>query len=485
MSSFKRLVHSNGHAVLQDKNRRASREGSTSRGKKAPIPAAVALELPQLGELLNVEKLARKLQSSMGPEFAVGRYQIDVCRIHSIRYKPGRECLVLLTAFIREDERGLTRAQLFTGILFPSSSYQAAVQFWRGRSLVAPYRGPALVEIPEWHVLLLSFPNDPRLPGLGLMADSEQVLSYLQATPSATDLDYSPLTIHAHMKKYVPGRRCGYLYRLALRSFNFQRPTANIFAKAYHDGEGEHAYRIMQQLWDSDQRKRGELLLPQPYSFDQYQKILWQEALTGLPLIKAASGSKAFAALAAETGKRLAAYHSMRLELPVQMTLAYQIDALRRSLQPMRQIFPDHAGRCERLVDRLLTAAAMLAPWPNSPVHASFGFSRIFVTARGVAFVSFDGANLGDPGQDLGRFVAQVYKMAITGRLALANAEQVFSSFCAGYNSAVTRPIPEERIRWFATSHLISSLFHEAVTRLCPAPARRMLVIADRLYANN
>jgi aminoglycoside phosphotransferase (APT) family kinase protein len=431
---------------------------------------------PQLREITDTEKLAQRLRRHLPEEL-----RVEACVIDRLYYSPDGGCRILFTADIRR--RHEIGRQVFFGKLFRSQSAQAVFNALERNNLAPPKFGPAVAYIPEWEMILWAYPNDPDLPGLALMADAKKILARAKASPEKFGLARPPAAAAAQMAKYVPGMRCGYIYEMALAATDSQENQApcRVYGKAYRDDEGEKAYAVMQQIWESAARRAGDLVLPQPYSYDPEARIFWQEALSGQPLAKIAATIPNLSEMAKEIGARLAAFHNLHLALRLKMTLEMQIAEMRQSAQAISRAFPDHAPRCAALGQKLEAAAAKLGPGPLTPVHASFKFSHIFAAAKGVAFIDFDGANLGDPGYDLGRFMAHLYKLQAHGKIAPAAAERTVENFCASYNRAASAPLPQERINWFAASHLLSSQIYKSVKRMDPRSVGKLLEMAERI----
>jgi hypothetical protein len=122
-----------------------------------------------------------------------------------------------------------------------------------------------------------------------------------------------------------------------------------------------------------------------------------------------------------------------------------------------------------------------LGSGPVTPVHASFKFSHIFAAKKGMTFIDFDGASLGDPGYDVGRFIAHLYKMKAGWKIDPEIAEQTIVKFCEAYNRAAVFPLAPERSNWFAASHLIASQLYKTVKRMDASLMSKLLKIADQL----
>jgi hypothetical protein len=438
-------------------------------------------EFPQLREINQPEKLAQMLRRYLEPALAANDVRVQSCAIDQLRYKPGGDCRILLTANIGRRNDETTAQQIFFGKLFRSQRGKELFDSCDQSKLATPRFGPAMLYIAEWEMVLWAYPNDPNLPGLSAMVDAEKILALAQAAPEKFGLKHPPVAARAELKKYVPGMRCGYIY--SMRSGAANNPPCAVYGKAYRGNEGQKAFTLMKQIWETAASQRGDFVLPQPYSYDPERQILWQEALPGQPFAKLAENLPNLPETASEIGSRLAAFHGTQLQLPLEMTFEFQLEEVRRAVAAIKRTFPDHARACAAVGEKLLTAAARLGSGPVTPVHASFKFSHIFATAQGMAFIDFDGANLGDPGYDLGRFLAHLYKMQAGAKIDAELAAQTAANFCASYNRAAAAPLPQARLNWFAAAHVIGSQVYKSVKRLDADLVSKLLNIADQLVA--
>ena len=440
-------------------------------------------DFPQLQEIVDEQKLAKTLQRHLGKSFATGEMQVEGCRKDRIYYKSGTDCRLLFTAVIRNRLNQEIDEQLFFGRLFRSNSGHTLRDCLNPKKLTSPKFGPSVMYIPEWAMVLWAYPNDPELPGLSHMFKSSNVLAQMKADPVSFNINHPPVSISGKLTKYVPGKRCGYVFRI--RQAGSDSPVVNgdcaVYGKAYRGKDGETAYSILKQIGQTEASKQGELLLSQPYSYDPENRIIWQEALRNPSLAKLVEIIPDLPEKGEEIGKRLAAFHDTDLDLPQEMTIDFQVRELRSKFSAIRDAFPEYQILCNKVFQRLIACSSRIEPVPLRPIHGSFKLSHIFAEEKGITFIDFDGANLGDPGYDLGRFMAHVYRMKVNGKIKPDIAEQTVSRFCTAYNRAVCVPLPQERINWFAASHLVCSEAYKIVKRVSPDIVRDLLRIADRL----
>lgn len=415
-------------------------------------------EYPQLADIRDKLLLQEKLAKYSSD---VNDLRIVSCYTKRVYYRPGKECRVLFEATIANASGEILGKQLYFGQIHPGKAPEVFAAFNRD-SLTKPMYGDALLLIPEWELVLLAFPNDPNIPGISFMSQPAEVLAAMQARPGDFGLAASPEKLTALLKKHVPRKRCCYGYTV---SGKYLAEDKVIFGKAYQEKEGPIAYAIHKGLWDSAQRRAGGFFMSEPYSFDRERMIVWKEMLSGRSLAKSADMASQFPALAKEIGRQLAALHQVEMDLPLTLSIDAQIAGLKKTAGTIRKGLPAYGDTGDQLVAQLLDEAAMLPPQPYSLVHASFKFSHIFLSDEKISIVDFDGVTMGDPGYDLGRFLARLYRMQVSGKINAEIAQQTATAFCEAYNAAARHPLSQRRIDWYAASHLVISELNRAVKR--------------------
>jgi len=449
-------------------------------GRKPSIPEAD--EYPQLREVANPTLLAKGITPSLGAPFRTGGLRIGKCKIKRVYYKPGPEgnCRLHFRVRIEDPERGEAGEQTFFAQLWPKAVIEERYALAQARKLRVPEFGEPVVLIPEWNMILWAYPNDPRLLGLADLSDPETVLGLIQENPTAFGLPTfrRPQSIRGQITKYVPSQRCGSLFELKLDD---GAETGHVvYGKAYRKVAGPRAFDIAQKIYASEPAQRGDLILPEPFSYDSERHIFWQGALEGRPLAKAGAGD-CLPDISEEVGHRLAFFHAAEIDLPVRRTLDSQLRDLTKSVEAITSTFPEFEERVGALHRRLVEHVTTLGAEPRTPVHGSFKFSHVFLNKGRVAFIDFDGATLGDPTYDVGRFIAHVTEMKTSLKMPPELADDAIARFVSGYNDNAATPLEGERIRWYASSLVLSSQVYKAVKRFDPGLIGKLLDQAEAL----
>jgi len=434
---------------------------------------------PQLQVVFDTERFAACLQANA--DFAAAGVEVRGVKLKRVYYKPGRSCRLTFEAKLRGPD-GRKVEQFFFGKIHAAGKSESALRRAAQAALTAPELGPAVTLIRELDMVLWAYPNDPNLPGLATLANPQAVAGLVRRDPTAFGLPaLGELTdLRLSVGKYVPGQRCGYRYRV-----QWTGPAGDVertfYGKAYQPGLGRAAYDVLAQLARTPAVESGRLRIPMPYGYDAEREIVWQEMLPGRSFSKDAGGLD-LVALAGPVASALGAFHASQLQLGVGLGLAAELAELEASSAKIMQADPRHAPRVEALRARLVAAVPGLPRVPAAPVHGSFKISHVFDAEGQVAFIDFDGAGIGDPTYDVGRFFAH---LAVAGLASKTDAEAVqaaMRNFETAYAAAVPWGWPDARVRWYTSALLLSSQAYKCVKRLSPSRLLAILAAAEEWF---
>jgi len=424
-------------------------------------------EYPQLAEIGDERRAATVVRDHMGPLFASGELDVDRVSVERAYYTPGRSDyrLKLRAGVIARDGRSMGE-QVFCGQLWPRPTLASRADEARDRTLCEPGFGQPLAIVEPWSLLLWAFPNDPELPKLPDLAQLEMLLPRVRAHPERFGLsaDAELDGLSATLVKYVPARRCTWRFEIRLkRGPAGGGGTHGFYGKAYRPRDGQRAYAVQRAIWDGMPRG-GALRIAETYGFDSELDAMFQQRLPGQPLTQLLRDAR-LPTLAANAGRSLAALHATRAELPERRTLDRELAELVEKGDGILQAFPERAARCSALRDQLVAAADGLGAGSRTIVHGAFRLSHVLCDDVEVALIDLDGACLGDPAHDLGRFVAHLVEARISGRADERLARDAEQAFVSAYAEACNEPVSEERVRWFTASHLVTGDLYKSVKR--------------------
>lgn len=360
-------------------------------------------ELPGLAVLLDAERLDAALRSSTNREPG------QAAAVTYLRYKPGVNCIA---RFRFGDREGYAKA-FGRG---EKSKLAKALQASESDAATEP-----AFRLPDDHVVCRFFPRDARLPALAGLG-SEETRQAMFERVFKEDSSWRDACFHT--LNYKPERR----FVARLDHPDGRRATLKLF------NERDFA---------ATRRSRKKLNLPD-----------------GLRLPDWIGGSKALRALVFEwlpgetldaqlrrgnldgvtqAGSAIARLHASeqpalgkRRQTPRQEVIA----TLSRQLS---HLAPDLGEAIDRATSGLMAWAGSLEP-PRRPVHGDFYAQQVILGNGTVGIIDMDSAHLGDPGDDLGCFIAQLERQSIRGTIDEADRDRARSALLAGHGQGPAGP---------------------------------------------
>jgi aminoglycoside phosphotransferase (APT) family kinase protein len=105
----------------------------------------------------------------------------------------------------------------------------------------------------------------------------------------------------------------------------------------------------------------------------------------------------------------LAEVHAVDYHHKAVKTYPSEVKRLRRTVAKLAGQAPEFAREAEALLDRAAIIAERIGPLKEpSIVHGGYKPTQLIVRVERATLVDFDGTSLGDPGIDVGRFMAKL-----------------------------------------------------------------------------
>jgi Phosphotransferase enzyme family len=298
---------------------------------------------------------------------------LEGCRPRYVRYRPGRQLLVL---YDLELDGALTLGHLT--MLTP----RRAERLW-GRVEVAGLADRAR-RVPELEAVVQLFPADVRLPGLaGAVARGP-----------------------AELVRYKPGRR-------AVLRYGGERV---VYGKLRADGAGAGHVELGRRLI--------ELGIPTPAPLDYLPdlRMTLHEEQRGTRL--AELGGPDLEAWIEPVAAALARLHATSVpDLPAH-SMEHEVDDLRAAADTAAALVPHRRAEIDGLLDRLVAGLAAVSPG-TATIHGSFHDDQVLVGDERVSLLDLDSASVGDPLLDVGHFASY---LSAAGEMA---ARERFLDACA------------------------------------------------------
>jgi aminoglycoside phosphotransferase (APT) family kinase protein len=382
------------------------------------------------------------------PGFNHRRYLITDCRVLRTRYKTYTDEQARHKSFLfahyglevtdmETQQRG--SQQLYTQAYLPGRSQIKYRQINAPRLTLPPF-GEALVHLPDLGLIVWAFPNDPQLAQLAAVTDETQIKPYLPYPflPAGLAQPADVTGVVIDVIRYKPEVRCTLRYQV-----QGEGATMTVYGKTYASDKGREVYRQMVSLWERAVADPACFLVAQPYDYSPGLKMVWQEALAGLPLsdkLLPADDEQWFARAASG----LAHLHRQPVAVSRRVTAADLLANSQESTLELMAALPAYRQRLEHLLAGLEQNIPTMDEAAGKLIHGDFHLKQLLAHDGRLAIFDFDDLAWGDPLQDIAFFLVDLhcrdFDRATVERLALA--------FCQAYQSATGAALPAGRLQW-------------------------------------
>jgi hypothetical protein len=432
------------------------------------LPADAAL--PHLASALDADVMAQCFADGFAERARGPAHRVHACAVEEVYYRPGRHCGILYRLRLNGHDAPEREEWLYARML-PRPLLRArhekaldAVVAAGAAALVST----ALEPVSLWDrpgMIVWTFPNDPKLPGLRAMADLARVRRRLARTRDGLGLPAASgagrAAPHAFERvKYMPTKRCVLRFDVEAGRARPQGGAPFVFfAKAYPPGESEAAFRLQRDVLGRLAAAHATVEVAEPLVHLADESAIWFADWGGHGLIAEANGH-GWDAMAARAATALAAFHRVEQPgLPASASLSDTLDAAREDAGDYTTRAPGHA-RCARdIISRLehrLPAARVGRP--TVALHGAFRAEHVQVRGAHTALLDLRSA----PGA--------------------VDAERVSRRFLEHYAAAVPWVVDGASLAWHARVSILRKL-HGAVKRLARPTLERLEAEGARLGA--
>jgi Phosphotransferase enzyme family len=262
------------------------------------------------------------------------------------------------------------------------------------------------------------------------------------------------------------GSRQVIIYRLILlNETGAKTRPVELVGKRYADGaEGEKAFCLMQQLWESGFGEGSRLKIPKPLCYLPDFKLLIQERAPGALLPKyLGRGDDAALVRTRMVARWLAKLHQLETFPEGIDSYADDETSVHNFAYQLGERHPHLASRLEELASTICARIACSEGLALTMVHGDFHPENIFVTQDRVTVIDFDNFCRSDPARDLGYIIAQMRAMMYfsTGLLEAADREirALLHVYLAATTSQDMRTLPA-RIATFAARTCLANMYY-------------------------
>ncbi len=221
----------------------------------------------------------------------------------------------------------------------------------------------------------------------------------------------------ARVLRYKPARRCVFEYRLLVQEPGAQPQTVELIGKVRARRFGKSGYRLLRAFWNAGFRDDSPdgISVPQPLATVPALRMWLQRKVEGTEATELLGGSRG-AALARRIAE--AAHKVHRAGVPTERThgMADELMVLEDRLRRLATTHPQLQRRLERLLQGARRIGGALRQPVPCGIHRDFYAEQVIVGRGRLWLIDFDLYCLGDPGLDIGNFIAHVTEQSLRTR---------------------------------------------------------------------
>jgi Phosphotransferase enzyme family len=416
--------------------------------------------LPHLAVIMDPDSMKVRLQDQLfdSPQER-DRFHIRHCEITRARLKPGSSCMVSYRLDIEDRATKETGEQLLCGQACAVGQSRSQWEKAQGRALVPPRFGKALSYLPELEMILWGFPNDRRMETLPTLIDPDSFLSGILPKLLASHLgnEWKVTGATRALVHYIGDHRCMVRIDATVgHQGDDRQQSVTLFQKTYHDKKGEETSRVMRQLWESEARRSGRLVIAKLVSYDSSLKTLWQLGFTGTSLGSWDIDSPEFLPFLEETACQLAALHNTSITCTRSRTLADLAANLTAVTPALIRCRPSCGLVLDPLVNRLSAQADRMIEEPRVTLHGDLHLGNVFVNDGHVALIDLDSVRTGSPLVDLGSLIAGLHYLGIRGKRSAEGCHRLVEAFLRTYQANVSWAVHPQMLSWYVAAPLLT-----------------------------
>jgi len=407
---------------------------------------------------LRVATDGEAMRELLAPYFGGGMQLVQV-KLGRFTYKPGRNARFAYRLKLLDRDREVATRHVVHGRMEPLADAAQLHKKMSRRTWATPAYGPPLLYFGELGLVLWGFPNDPKLPGVEMIAGPGGLLALVPRIPALARL--APVRCESGLVKYVPGKRL--VMRHKLTAADGRRHL--VYSKTYAHDNGGAILGVMRHLWEHGKTDPMALTCPQPLAYLDDARTMVLGALPGTAAVAELQGEDARAAME-QTGRGLASVHASGVRGLEPWGEAHEFENLLKATETLQRYDAELAPAIARI--RALAQAGLATPDSTSPVpiHGAFRFTQLLTYRGRLALIDFDGFRSGHAACDAGSFIAHLYYLHAKDELSLEAAQAAAAAFAAAYRSVRPEGLPEPALRWYAAAILVSKHAQKCVKRL-------------------
>lgn len=411
-----------------------------------PTDPVLAGALDALDERIMAPILQREVLDQEGLPHL---WYLERCEIVRINYKPHDSLRVSYRLLVRDATSGTIRSHLVTSRFYPRGRSAGAYRKASRQPLVAVEIGRPVSWVPALDAVLWGFPNDGKLANLHHLLDKRWMrdhgLARVDGLAEGGHLRIEPM-------QYVPNHS----YTVRVHGLGNGGRRRTLYGKAYPNELGAATFDVMQQLWTSEQRRSGQLLLAEPLGFLAQDRVLWQAALPGQILACAGQSEQHFVAHLRIAAQALANFHTTAISGTPLRTRQDWLSRAEGAVQMLARVDAPVTRECAAVVERLREASDRIHDEPVATLHGDFHLLNMIRVGNQVGLIDLDEVRRGSPSQDLGSFAARLLKNALHDGHSTDHAFRLITVFLDEYWHHASWAPDRKAVDWYTAAYLIA-----------------------------
>lgn len=315
----------------------------------------------------------------------------------------------------------------------------------------------------------MAIPYDSALPGCELLQQeklrTEVIAQLLEAWlgPKAELLES-----RAVLLRYVPGKRCNFLFELMISATSGAPiERRRVAGKVYAAQHGARVYKILQEF-RSQGFAGGRYRVPQPLAYEPCLRLLllgWAEG--DLLRSRILDGSDASCNMN-EAANFLVKFHQSGVAGDSRYTFRRHLETLARQKQRLTTVLPGLDRLLEDLLCRIEKRGEALSGWTPGPTHRDFSPDHLVFDGGCVTALDFDEFRQYDPMFDVAHFMAHLRLLGLRHTGDLTRFDDLGKIFQTAYFGGA-RKSSEARVRFYQAVAYFKLAYIVAVVARPPA----------------
>lgn len=335
----------------------------------------------------------------------------------------------------------ITRQMLYAKAYLQHRS-QSVFQQHVNDHLIAPPIGRAFTHLPALDMVVWAFPNDPAMPQLAALTQSEHAKQHLpfDALPACTATAENITDLNIAIVNYRPELRCTARYDLTYEA-NGKQSLLILFGKTFATSQGAEVFARMQALWDCAQANPHAFRIARPLSLHQATNTIWQTGLRGVPLTQIIQRDN-HRTIAQTITKGLINLHASKIRVSNRLTPDTHLAEAKKKAEKLEQAFPHLQATLTELLHQLERDAPRLIEMRS--IHGDFHVNQMLWSEGTIALFDFDECALGDPLQDVANFIADLQTQPFDTALRAA----ITNALIETYRQQSPQSFSSQRLNW-------------------------------------